>query len=166
MRDEYRRVVVEDKCNIWTKHVQGEWVCITTNNFIKANGEAVMGRGVARQAAIRFPGLAAELGGMIKVACAKSKSRPGSHNLQAVTLHVFEERRLIAFPTKFAWWEVSSIELIRQSAIQLMSKLQELSVERIYLPRPGCANGKLLWGDVKVVLEDVLDERVIVVDYK
>jgi hypothetical protein len=45
----------------------GEWdgFCITTNGFVKSNGECVMGRGIARTCRDRFAGLARRLGWMI-----------------------------------------------------------------------------------------------------
>ena len=41
--------------------------CITTNGFIKKNGEAVMGAGVAKEAAIKYPELPEKLGYSIGV---------------------------------------------------------------------------------------------------
>ncbi len=153
--------MIEEKCNIWTKWEAGEWVCITTNNFVKRNGEAVMGRGVARQAAFRFPGLARELGERILV---RGCTGNGKHSLDEASVKVFTSKRLVAFPVKFAWWEEADIGLIKHSAIQLVEEvLPAIEVDRIYLPRPGCGNGKLKWAGVKKELDGILDERVIVV---
>lgn len=44
-------------CNIWDKHKQGKMIAIGTNGFVTANGLAVMGRGVAAQAAKKFPSI-------------------------------------------------------------------------------------------------------------
>ena len=41
-------------------------VCITTNGFTKRNGQCVMGRGCAAQAAKRFPWISSELGTLIR----------------------------------------------------------------------------------------------------
>lgn len=38
---------------------------ITTNGFVKANGEAVMGRGIAKQIADLMPEIPKKLGGML-----------------------------------------------------------------------------------------------------
>lgn len=41
--------------NMWTYHNQGQWIIVTTNNAIKKNGAAVMGRGIAGELSIRYP---------------------------------------------------------------------------------------------------------------
>lgn len=48
--------------NIWDYHEKGYWIVITTNGTVKANGEAVMGRGVALQAKRKYQGLPWRLG--------------------------------------------------------------------------------------------------------
>ena len=40
-------------------------VCITTNGFVKSNGQCVMGRGCAKTASERFPDLPSRLGSYI-----------------------------------------------------------------------------------------------------
>ncbi len=41
---------------------RGEWIVVTTNGVVNPHGEAVMGAGLARQAAQRFPELPRLLG--------------------------------------------------------------------------------------------------------
>lgn len=38
--------------------------------------------------------------------------------------------------------------------------------ETVLLPRPGCGNGKLQWDFVKREIEDLLDDRVTIVNWK
>jgi len=45
----------EDKINLWEYPADAR--VITTNGFVKNNGEAVMGRGCAREAARKYPRL-------------------------------------------------------------------------------------------------------------
>lgn len=131
------------------------WTCggihaITTNGFVKNNGDAVMGAGCAREAMIRYPGLPATLGRRLK--------KYGNH------LFYFEANNLITFPVKDVWWREASVELIARSAIELDTWIQETdSKVTVYLPRPGCGNGKLTWNMVKPVIEPVLSDQVIVV---
>ena len=59
--------MLEVKGNLWTFEYPNtspdSYVrCITTNGFVKKNGEAVMGRGCAKEACERYPGLAKQLG--------------------------------------------------------------------------------------------------------
>jgi hypothetical protein len=127
-------------------------VCITTNGYVNARGECVMGRGVALQAKKRYPGLAKELGDKIRVW--------GNH------CHDLRDGALLSFPTKHIWFRPSSLELIKQSAEELrMLARTEVGKDRtFYLPRPGCSNGGLRWEDVKPVLESVgLPDNVVVV---
>lgn len=52
-----------EKADLFT--YQCDAACITTNGFIKANGEAVMGRGCALEAAQAFPNVPKLLGALI-----------------------------------------------------------------------------------------------------
>jgi hypothetical protein len=125
--------------------------CITTNGFVKKNGEAVMGAGCAKEAAKRWPDLPRILGNNIKSA----------GNL--VNLLWKDEAILVAFPVKHNWFEKADIELIERSAAQLMILTEVAGWQKVLLPRPGCGNGRLEWADVRKVLEPILDERVYVV---
>jgi hypothetical protein len=116
-------------------------VCITTNGFVKKNGEAVMGRGCAYEATKRIPYIAKDLGELIKL----YGNRPwGVHDI-------------LTFPVKHNWWESADLELIRQSAETLRTiALDNLEITYV-LPRPGCGNGRLDWAQVKPLLEDLPD---------
>lgn len=145
----------EIKGNIWDYHKKGHWIVITTNGTVKANGEAVMGRGVAAQAKARFPKLPYILGDVIR--------EVGN------VLHHWGQEGLIFFPVKYNYWEKANISLIEQSVQQLkdfFGNTVEDYPTPIYLVRPGCGNGQLDWKDVKPILEKYLDDRFIVVERK
>jgi len=132
--------------NLWD--YPADWRVIPTNGFIKQNGAAVMGRGLARQATERFPGLANYLGHLL---CAE-----GNH------VHPLPEFGLITFPVKHNWWEQASLELIERSVKELKLLFVGGTQVSISLPRVGCGNGRLSWDDVKPLLEG-LDWRFTVV---
>jgi len=137
--------------NLWNFHNQGNWVVVTTNGNVKGNGEAVMGRGVALQAKIRFPDIPRTLGFQI-----------GRYGLCVTDVG----HKVLVFPTKFNWWEKSSLGLIEKSSEELLSFIDVhpgIYSALVYLPRPGCSNGGLDWGAVKPVLEKYLDDRFVVV---
>jgi hypothetical protein len=140
--------------NLWDFYSLGEQhvACITTNGFVKRNGECVMGRGCAREARDRFPGLAKLLGDTIK--------RLGNK------VYVFGTLRIISFPTKHVWWEKSDLPLIEKSAQELANFARATPNNIFYLPRPGCGNGRLKWSDVKPAIEGILPDNVVIVDYK
>lgn len=128
-------------------------VCITTNGFVKRNGCAVMGRGCARQAATKWPKLPELLGTAIQrtgniVRCITPSQIPGS--------------LVVTFPVKHNWWEAADPALITRSMRALGSIADERPEHNFYLPRPGCGNGRLKWGDVKSLLYPLPDNVFIV----
>ena len=147
--------MIELRADIWEIYAAGQVVCITTNGFVKKNGEAVMGRGVAYQAARRWPDLPARLGHLI---------RANGNVVQVI------RERLVAFPVKPVsgvstgtnvvrhmrsrfpsgswvpgWAMVADLDIIARSLRQLAQLRQAEGWERVYLPRPGCGAGEVNW---------------------
>ena len=127
-------------------------ICITTNGFIKSNGENVMGRGCALELKQRWPAFPRLLGDSLKTA----------GNMPVI----FDSpggKKIITFPVKHNWWEKADLELIVESAEYLQVMLDVYMLDRVYLPRPGCGNGWLDWEtQVKPAIENILDDRVVV----
>ena len=143
------------KDNIWKYYNKG-YIVITTNGFVKKNGECVMGRGIAKQANNKFPGFAKKLGTAIKNYGNK--------------VFIWDEENLITFPTKHNWWEKSDLNLIWQSSIQLAEYFEEgyqlnADLPNIYMPKPGCSNGKLDWNDVEPIINQNLNHLVTIIDF-
>ena len=127
--------------NLFAYHGRkGFVICITTNGYLKKDGTGVMGRGCAREAVEIDPSLPAILGSSLK--------RRGN-NVSRLTPEI------IAFPTKHSWEQDSDPALILQSATQLKAMAEVTPNITYILPRPGCANGRLEWKDVKPILESV-----------
>lgn len=139
--------MLEANGNLWES--PAHWKCITTNGFVKNNGEAVMGRGCAREAAQRHPKLPKQLGSIIK--------NNGNH------VGMFPNYALITFPVKHHWREKADIDLIKRSCHEL--ELILLAGETAYLPRPGCGNGQLNWSDVRPEIEGILSDKVTVITF-
>ena len=135
--------------NIWEYWNIGYWVVITTNGFVKANGECVMGRGTAKQAANRFPELPLAVGKQIR----ENGNKP----------FVFDTRRIITLPVKHNWWEPADLGLISRSTVRLVNIVNLWGLERVAMPRPGCGNGQLTWAAVERVIGPLLDERFTIV---
>jgi hypothetical protein len=151
--------MLEVRGDLWDFHKAGHWVVITVNEVRTNKGRAVMGRGVALQAAQRWPELPVLLGNTI--------AQNGNHVAHANTY------RLIFFPVKHDWRELADLELIKRSAEELVRLADNFPVTfdggiRICLPRPGCANGGRTWEEVGPILENVLhgDERFMIVDWR
>lgn len=133
--------------NIWAHEFDDHLRVIPVNIGWKANGENVMGRGVARQAATRFPNLQAWYGWRCEA--------------MAGNACLYRYYDLVLFPVKplnkekpyLSWQQPASLELIRASARQLASQYY---TERVVLPLVGCGNGELDPVDVLPILDDIL----------
>lgn len=131
-------------------------VVITTNGFIKTDGTAVMGRGVAQQAKMVWPNLPGILGRCIL---------EDGNNVHWLGYYRLQNRDigLLSFPVKSVWWEKASFKLIERSVQQLKTFADDNPDWTFLLPRPGCGNGHLEWKYVKPLLVN-LDDRFIVVN--
>jgi len=161
---------------------EGDVVCITTNGCVKSNGMAVMGRGVAKQAAILFPEVPKILG--MNLAIMGNSPSILIDDIGGKSLREGRTRCLVSFPTKHkvvgydgtnavkymtknfkkgdiipGWAAMSDIHLIKESAIKLVELANIHGWERVGFPRPGCENGGLTWEEVQLVLEPIFDDR-------
>lgn len=135
--------------DLW--NYQADARCITTNGYIKINGEAVMGRGCAKEAAQMWPDLPKTLGFYLR--------RYGVQTMWITPPDLF------VFPVKHHWKELANFTLIRKSAIELKAIVDNNPyLQTVVLPRPGCGNGGRNWDEVKLVIQDVLDDRFHIID--
>jgi hypothetical protein len=129
------------------------FVVVTTNCCVRSDGKAVMGAGVAKDAAVRFPYL---------------PSRLGKH-INQLGQQVFIDNRIICLPTKTDWKLPSSLELIERGCIQLamFGRLLESvgATHEIFIPKLGCGLGGLDWEkQVRPVVDSILEgDRFILV---
>jgi hypothetical protein len=146
----------ELQADVWDLHAKGNWVGITTNGAVKSNGALVMGRGVALQAADRFPWLPFRLGEWVKekgnVPC------------------FLPDYKMFSFPVKAHWQLKADIRLIKGSLERVCDRFTpkdwqtELEPLPVYLPRPGCGNGGLDWEkDVKPNLSNEALSNIVFV---
>lgn len=142
--------------DIWNYH-PNHWIVIPTNLGWKPDGSAVMGAGLAKDAADRYPELARWYG-------AKNRHRDSHQPL----VDLYHPKKLIMLPTKrlnyakpFLSWKFNSdVELIEQSLKSLVIEVEKFGgcgIDEVYLSPPGCGNGNLEWGDVRQMLFDVLN---------
>jgi hypothetical protein len=143
--------MIEVSQNLWD--VDADVRCVTTNGTIRFKDGLwwnVMGGGCAKEAAIRYPRIAATLGGMIHA--------HGNH-VYLLTPN------LVAFPTKEDVRNPSTPGRITQSLFEL-SMLQKIyGWEKVALPRPGSGLGGLNYErDVRPMVS-VLGDWLIIVDF-
>jgi hypothetical protein len=140
--------MVEAIGNLWT--YPADFRVITTNGSVRKDGCAVLGRGCAREAALKFPALPRELGAQLV-----------SHGNR---VYFFDHHGggLFTFPVKHQWMEHADLDLIRESTESFARQL--LKSCTYVMPRAGCGNGQLRWEDVRPILA-VLPDNVVVIDF-
>lgn len=165
--------------NIWDLASDYDAIVITTNGYVKKNGEAVMGRGIALEAAEKNPGLPLLLGEAIKEEGNRVFMFPLWRVWNSKVPHVrtwnpVTEITFITFPVKpvvgtkgeMGWKAKADIDLIRTSTEQLVELMDAVKgYDTVIMPRPGCGNGGLKWEQVKPVIEPLLDDRFTVVTF-
>jgi len=140
--------------DIWEQHKLKRWVVITTNGAVKKDGTCVMSRGVAKQAADRYPTLPFQLGNRIKSA--------------GNVLHIFDDLKIITFPVKHHWKDKAELDLIEKSLQQLVAwaNIPPRKHGRFYMVRPGCSNGRRDWEtEVKPLCTRYLDDRFVIIEW-
>jgi hypothetical protein len=141
--------------DLWDYLKKGYNILIPTNGYIASTGHATMGRGVALQAAKLFKNLDIALG--------KLQKQYGNH------VFYFERQKLIMFPTKNHWKDNSDLTLINTSCLELKKLLSTKTDLKIVMPKIGCGNGKLKWGEISPIIEkhfsDLIEkEQLVIVD--
>lgn len=139
--------------DIWEQHKLGRWAVITTNGDTRKDGACVMGRGVAKQAADKFPNLPFKLGEAL---------RTGGNKV-----HIFDYLHIITLPVKYHWKAQADLDLIEKSLQQLVAwaNIPPRKHGKFYMVRPGCDNGKRDWEtEVKPLCEKYLDDRFVIVE--
>lgn len=129
-------------------------ICVTTNGVVKRNGELVMGAGIAKQFAERYPDLPQFLGNLVTL----HGNQPYIFNATPLARPV-----VVSFPSKYDWKNPSSLDLIRRSALYLRDMVELKEWKKVVLPRPGCGYGGLKWETVKKVIEPILDDRFYII---
>lgn len=139
--------MLETVGDIWEYGATGV-IVITTNGSLTRDGRAIFGRGVARQAALRHPGLAEKLGSFL--------AEQGNH--------VFDlGEGIVSFPVEETPWSLPDLRIVARSARELRTLADVSGWQQIVVPRPGCGGGGLAWKDVKPLLETCFDHRFIVI---
>jgi hypothetical protein len=134
---------------------------ITVNNECYTSGPragaAIMGTGTAEDARDFFLGIDVTLGNMIAEYGPRCFRMPSQYTDP-------NGARIVTMPVKNEWRKQASLELIAESARQLLEMADKFHWQNVVMPRPGCGSGKLMWQDVKPVLDEILDDRFVVME--
>lgn len=155
-------------------------IAVTTNGIVKNNGDAVMGKGIAKQCNDKFH-IAPLLGKYLKQygnrvfnmgAYMFDDTADDGHRINKKTFihpsdkiayEVLSFINIITFPTKHNWKDNSDIELIKTSCKQITEVCDKFKIELCYIPPVGCGCGNLRWEEVEPVISKLLDDRFILV---
>lgn len=173
----------EIKGNLWDYIGKADVICITTNGFVKSNGHAVMGRGCAKQATVRYPDVPKILGKAnlnhgwrypsyllsdktteIWSYPVKPDRLPNGASPQEVVSHMRDKLNLSkSIP---GWASVANLSLICFSAARLVEYANQNNWNNVIIPRPGCGAGELSWKNVSTKLNNILDDRFTAITFK
>lgn len=115
------------------------------------NCEGVMGKGVAKAFATKWPSIKYPY----QAACKNYSLVPGSCRIFEIpgtteTLFDTKPARLwAAFATKNHWANPSRLSWVESGLRELAYECKARFIETIALPPPGCGNGGLDWNDVR-----------------
>ena len=139
--------MLETVGDIWECSTTGI-IVITTNGSLTKDGRAIFGRGVAKQAAQRYPKLAEIVGSLLaeRGNCVCSLGNG-----------------IATFPVEETPWSLPDPGIIARSARELRLLADHSGWTQIVVPRPGCGGGGLAWQEVRPLLEPWLDDRFTVI---
>ena len=141
--------MIEACGDIWEYAGEG-MIAVTTSGSVTRKGKAVMTRGVAGQAARRFPELPEVLGRLLQSS--------GNH------VHPLGNG-VVSFPVEASAWEWPDLRLIARSAQELRLLADREGWEKVLVPRPGCGGGGLDWREVRPLLEEHFDARFVIMEW-
>ncbi len=142
--------------DMWTAYTAVDLFLITTNSTLKQGEHAlVMGRGIARQAKERFPGLDTALGRQIQALC-------GNQGVYGLLISLrWPDAKLGAFQVKRRYSQPASLELIRCSTAALCVWCADHPHAQVALNFPGIGNGRLRREDVLPIIAQLPDQVTI-----
>jgi hypothetical protein len=131
-------------------------LCCPTNGVVKANGCLVMGKGLAKAFAQRYPALPQHFGSLVE--------ENGNHAYVYEPEGIGPQKDIVSFPTKHHWSQPADLRLIERSARRVKEWASAYGWAQIALPRVGCGLGQLDWHtQVQPLLSQILDDRFLVV---
>jgi len=138
--------------DIWALFKKDTNIVIPTNISVRINGDSVMGRGIAAQAAKNFPELPKLYGKAIR----EGKTIDG--------FYVFPKLGIVTLAVKRHWKEDADIKLIESQLELLQRSAEKLDYGTLLLPMLGCGFGRLTYEQVlPLILKYYFKEMLIVI---
>lgn len=137
--------------DMWSIYDQSDLFFITTNSTITKEGDLIMGRGIAGEAATRYPAIPTVWGKHLI-----QMGRPREYNL-LVSSRWQEGKKLAAFQTKYEPAQPSLPGLISRSVIMLKVLAERHPGKRFDLNFPGIGYGRLKEKEVLPIIQCLPD---------
>ena len=147
--------MILEKGDMWSIFGKTRIFLITTNFQRNAQGLAVMGRGIANEAALRFPEIREDFAKRLEDSIDLQAYDDALHPVYTGIIGKYDGQVLGWFMTKRHWKDPSTLDIIRDSVREL-KRWQDIA-ERIDLNFPGIGNGKLKREDVLPIIEQLPD---------
>lgn len=125
--------MILEKGDMWSVFGRTDMFLITTNPIINKQGLAVMGRGMAKQIADRFPRIREDLSRLLRV----------YPHVNIGYIGRYDEQNVSCFMVKDHWKAEAKLPIIEESAKQLRDVARRNSAHRYDLNFPGIGNGRL-----------------------
>lgn len=124
---------------------------------IPTNAYGIMGKGLAKEAALRYPGLEEEYRSLCKV------SRSGGNFGPHVTVHIqyrtpTQSQRILCCTTKWSWRYPSEYTYVRGAIWALYSTVAHLENISLGIPPLGCGLGGLEWENVRGLIRATFED--------
>lgn len=143
--------MIREHGNMWSIFDTTDYFLITTNSYIRGDGELVMGRGMARQMKSRIPNsprlFAADITHM---------SEYGLVTYDLSELYP-DMPMLGCFQVKTHYREAASSMLIKQSTEMLQLLSEDSADTRFDLNYPGIGNGRMAYETVAPIIRSLPD---------
>lgn len=139
---------------MWYSLTNYDYVLVTTNSFIKKDGDLVMGRGAAKEAAGKFPGLARAAGNYVRDVC----GHLGTYHCEPQIMYAHDTYTTLGiFQVKKHFKDDADLGLIKESADSLNKLFRDSPHLKVALNFPGIGNGNLKREEVIWTLEELPD---------
>jgi len=150
--------MILERGDMWSVFGKTDLFLITTNPIMRKDGAVVMGRGIAKQVADKFPGLPWDFGRYLQQFSVLHR-RPYTGNLG-----MYGGQDIGFFMVKDHWREPAQLSIIEQSVQSMLNAMHYRGIPGGIPPRlrwdlnfPGIGNGKLKREDVLPLIEKLPD---------
>lgn len=149
--------MILEKGNMWDVWGNTDLFLITTNPITRKDGAAVMGRGIAKEAATKFPEIQRSFGQFLE-----SQDNKPHNNCDWICQ--LDGQDVGYFMVKKHWAAKADLDIIKRSTNSLMEWLDIKDWGRVDLNFPGIGNGGLVREDVLPIIQ-LLPDNVHVWEY-